>query len=79
MIGFKLNQQTVRLARAIGDDYVSFDHKDDTQFFVYYESDDTFEIMSQDQFRKKYGLHTGFKVWLFSKMSDEPSSERRSK
>lgn len=72
MIGFKLSAKTVRVARAIGDSYVSYDHNDGSQYFVYYESDDTFEIMSESNFKRKFrDLSHGFEIKVFSAFSDE--------
>lgn len=66
MLAFQLNPETLRLAKAIGDDYVTYDYKGETKIFVYYEEDDTFEVMSMSKYREEYGLKVHFKATVFT-------------
>jgi hypothetical protein len=70
MLAFKLNPQTLRVARAIGDNFVEYNPREPPQFFVYYEEDDTFEIISEKEFIKSHGMKNGFPVTVFSSISD---------
>lgn len=54
------------LARAIGDPDVKVNRNAaEVEFFVYYEEDDTFEVMPYSRFKSEHGLRNGTKVMVF--------------
>ena len=56
MLGFQITDQTLRLAKAIGDPDITLPKDGEAKFFVYFEEDDTYEVIPYKEFKERYSL-----------------------